>query len=108
MKSTLRPQNALFLLLLSATLVGRPAAAAPATTHPTVMFTAFEEGMADGKAYRVSVKRVFNGTDLIAQQVQAAQNAAAANPSLAPYFQGYVAGLQPDTELTTMANSWTR
>ncbi len=95
MKLALRPQNAVILLLFAALLGSGSVAANTAIVHPTSMFTAFDEGKADGKAYRESVLRAPNSPELIAQQLQAAQSATAANPSTALCFQGYVAGLQP-------------
>lgn len=50
----------------------------------------------------ISVLRASNGTELIAQQVQAAQSAAAANPSTASYFEGYAAGLEFSRELISI------
>ncbi|AWM34735.1 hypothetical protein [Hymenobacter nivis] len=72
------------------------------------MLTAFDEGKAEGKAYRVSVLRKTNGTELIAQQVQTAQSAATANPSTARYFEGCVAGLEPSRELTSFTTAHTQ
>ena len=95
MKLALRPQNAVVLFLLAALLGSGSVATSAAAGHQTCLFTAFDEGKADGKAYRASVQSDPNSPDLIAQQVQAAQSATAANPSTALYFQGYVAGLQP-------------
>ncbi len=102
MKLHLRPRGAVLFFLLVILFGGRPGAAvaaAPLLAQPVSLFTAFDEGRADGRAYRISVQHEFNRTDLIAQQVQASQSAAAAEPSNASYFQGYVAGLQLDSTL---------
>lgn len=102
MKSALRSQIAVSLLLLGALFGSKiSAVAAPAVVIQACTFTDFDEGKADGNAYRISVLRALNGTELISQQVQAAQSAAAANPTTARYFEGYVAGLEPNRELTT-------
>ncbi|OGX82768.1 hypothetical protein BEN49_02570 [Hymenobacter coccineus] len=81
------------------------AATPPAAVRAAYTLTAFDERKADGKAYRISVLRAPDGTELIAQQVQAAQNAAVANPAAARYFEGYVAGLEPNRELTSVTTA---
>jgi len=102
MTSALRPQITAFLLVLGA-LSGHSlsAATAPTSAQSTCTLTAFDEGKADGNAYRISVVRKPNGAELITQQVQAAQSAAVASPASASYFEGYVAGLEPNRELTS-------
>ena len=104
MKLALRPQNIVLVALFAALcLPGVTGAATLPFARPTAAFTSdFDEGKADGNAYRISVARTANGNELIAQQVSAAQSAAAANAATAPYFRGYVAGLQPGRELTTL------
>ncbi|MGI4884085.1 MAG: hypothetical protein ACRYFR_03905 [Janthinobacterium lividum] len=104
MKSILRPQIAIFLLSFGALFSNNiSAATAPSAIRTACTLTAFDEGKADGNAYRISALRAPNGTDLIIQQVRAAQSAATVNPSTAPYFEGYVAGLEPSRELTSIS-----
>ncbi|MFD1468733.1 hypothetical protein ACFQ48_10905 [Hymenobacter caeli] len=103
MKLALPLQNVAFILLLLATRgPANAVAAAPPVVRAAATLTAFDEGKADGNAYRISVQRDPNGIGLIAQQIQAAQSAATANPAAALYFQGYVVGLEPSHELTTL------
>ncbi|TPG72431.1 hypothetical protein [Hymenobacter nivis] len=103
MKAALRPQIAVFLLVLGALVGGKaPATAAPVVAQVAGTLTAYDEGKADGNAFRVSVRRAPNGLQLIAQQVEAAQSAATANPAAARYFEGYMAGLEPSRELTSL------
>lgn len=103
MKLALRPQNIAFVALFTALrLPSITGAATLPAARLAAVFTDFDEGKADGNAYRVSVARTPSGDKLITQQMSAAQSAATANPATASYFQGYIIGLQSDCALTTM------